>query len=56
MRTQAKTGKPPKARENASNQVVIGFASDWSSRQRGGASFLDQLNRTEAKAFKSNIT
>ena len=56
MRTQAKTGKPPKARENASDQVAIGFGSDWSSRQGGSASFLDQLNRTEAKAFKSNIT
>lgn len=56
MRTQAKTGKPPKARENASDQFAIGFGSDWSSRQGGGASFLDQLNRTEAKAFKSNIT
>ena len=31
MRTQRKTSKPPKARENAGNQVVIGvsFASDW---------------------------
>ena len=39
MRTQAKTGKPPKARENASDQVAIGFGSDWSSRQGGRREF-----------------
>ena len=41
VRTQRKTSKPPKARENAGNQVVIGvicYLIGWDS----GASFLDQ--------------
>ena len=31
MRTRVKTSQPPKARENASDQIVTGFsfASDW---------------------------
>ena len=31
MRTRVKTNQPPKARENASDQIVTGFsfASDW---------------------------
>ena len=45
MRTHVKTGKQSKARENACEQVAIGFdfVSDWSSRQDGGANFLDKI-------------
>ena len=53
MRSQEKTGKLPKARENASEQVVIGlsFASDWLEEWR---EFLDQ-SQTEVRQNYGNL-
>ena len=52
MRTQVKTNKLPKARENAGDKVVIGFSFEligWES----GKSFLDQ-SQSEKKQNQSN--
>ena len=53
MRSQEKTGELPKARENVSEQVVIGFsfASDWLKEWR---EFLDQ-SQTEVRQNCGNL-
>ena len=53
IRSQKKTGELPKARENVSEQVVIGFsfASDWFKEWR---EFLDQ-SQTEVRQNYGNL-
>ena len=53
MRSQEKTGKLPKARENASEQVVIGF-SFASDRLEEWREFLDQ-SQTEVRQNYGNL-
>ena len=55
MRTRVKTSQPPKARENASDQIVTGFsfASDWFEKMV--RVFWTNHKAKESKVIQSRI-
>ena len=58
MRTQGKTTKLSKARENAGNLVVIGFgfASDWLREGREFSGPITEWSKAKTKQFRSALT
>ena len=56
MRTEANTRNQRQARENACDQVAIGFASDWLSRWREFFKLISYHTAQKAKPKQFRIT